>query len=239
MYKAEYDEFDHQLQMAKQDHQDDWQIERLGKTSPSTWGKLVKKDRSGGYILSTGKVAKDLIYKIAWERLLKSVLDGQKISNGLSRISFNSKPTDHGNDYEGEAVLKYIEKTGNKVNLTAYRYHEVNDYLGGTPDGFVGDDGLIEVKCPWNGGNHLQTLLEGEVYNQEYIYQMQGYMWICDKQWCDFVTYDPAMPDGLDIAVVRVMRNDDVISGIRMVIDQVIEKIKKLENELKQQNESI
>lgn len=232
---SNYDEFDQAIQLAKEDDHDEWQIQRLGKTSPSTWGKLVKKDRSGGFTLSTGKVAKDLIYKIAWERLLKQVLDGDKISNGLSRISFTSKPTEHGHDHELEAIGAYMDYTGNKVDLTAYRYHEVNDYLGGTPDGFVGDDGLIEVKCPWNGGNHLQTLLEGEVYNEEYIYQMQGYMWICDKKWCDFVTYDPAMPDGLNVAVVRVERDDEIIEGIKMVIDQVIEKIKKLEQQLKQQ----
>lgn len=224
------DQLDVALQMSQVDDEHAWKVARLGKVSPSNFGKLVKKDRSGGYTISTGKVAKDLIYKIAWERLLKH--NAKELTNGLSRIEFSSRPTEHGHDYEGPALLRYESVSGNKVDWVLHRYVEVNDHLGGTPDGYVGDDGLVEIKCPWNGGNHLQTLLEGVVYNDDYIYQMQGYMWITGRKWCDFVTYDPAMEEGLDIAIVRVERDEEIIEGIKMVIDAVIEKIKELQTKL-------
>lgn len=197
---------------------------RLGRVTGSEFGKLVvkSKDRKG-YILSTGKAAKDLIYKVAWERLLKA----GNISNGLGRLNVSSKPMEHGEDYEGEAILKYMEVTGLEVDYHQ-KFIELDDFIGGTPDGYIGQDGLIEVKCPWNGGNHLESMLTGEIYNQDYVYQIQGYLWITGRKWCDFVTYDPDLTDKLQINIIRVERDETIIQGIREVMEQVKEKIKEI-----------
>lgn len=208
-----------------EDRDKEWRKDRLGMITGSNFGKIVKKDRKGGYTLSNSKTASDLIYKIAWERLLR---DGN-ISNGLGRLSFTSQATNHGNDYEGEAILKYIEITGRDVDYEQ-RFVRHDDFIGGTPDGYIGNDGIIEVKCPFNGGNHLKTLLTGEIYNEDYIYQIQGYLWVTGRKWCDFVTYDPDLIDGLQLSIIRVNRNDELIQSISEIMDQVKEQIQTIIN---------
>lgn len=209
--------------------EEEWLRQRLGMVTGSTFGKFVKTDRKGGFALSSGKVAEDLIYKLAWERLLKE----GSISDGLGRMSFSSAATTHGNDFEPMAVQKYQEVTGNEVQYTQ-SFMEYSEWLGGTPDGFVDDDGIIEVKCPYNGGNHLRSLLTGEVYNPEYLYQIQGYLWMTGRKWCDFITYDPDLIDALQINIIRVERDDSTIAGISAVMDVVIERIKQIMEQIEQ-----
>ncbi len=206
----------------------EWRTKRLGNVTGSQFGKFVKlsKDKSS-FVLSSGKVAEDLIYKIAWERLLKE----GNVSEGLGRLSVSSQSMQHGNDFEGEAILKYIERTGIEVRYEQ-EFIQKGEWIGGTPDGFIGDDGIIEVKCPWNGGNHLKTLLTKEIYNSEYIYQIQGYLWITGRKWCDFVTYDPDLIDELQLSITRIERNEEIIEEIKMVIDEVIAKIKEIINQI-------
>ncbi len=206
------------------DDENEWLQDRLGMITGSNFGKLIvkSKDRKN-YMLSTGKVAGDLIYKIAWERLLKS----GNISNGLGRLSISSKSMQHGEDYEGEAIHKYMEETGFEVDYTQ-RFVAYDDFIGGTPDGYIGDKGIIEVKCPFNGGNHLKSMLTNTIYNPEYIYQIQGYLWVTKRDWCDFVTYDPDLIDGLQINIIRVKRDEDIIKGISDVMDIVKEKIREI-----------
>jgi len=215
---------DDYLEVLDAPEETEWLTQRLGNVTGSTFGKFVvqSKDKKG-FILSSGKVATDLIYKIAWERLLKQ----GNISNGLGRLSISSQAMTHGNDYEGKAILKYEETTGKTV-IYEQKFIQKDEWIGGTPDGFVGDDGLIEVKCPFNGGNHLQTLLTGEIYNTDYVYQMQGYMWITDRKWCDFVTYDPDLIDELQLSITRVERDEQIIEGIAQVMQTVIEKIQEI-----------
>lgn len=217
------DDIEH-IETVIENSEDLWRKQRLGMVTGSNFGKLVvqSKDRKS-FTLSKGKTAIDLIYKIAWERLLKS----GNISNGLGRLSISSRMTEHGNDYEGEAILKYMERTGNKVDY-AQRFIKMDDFIGGTPDGFIGDDGLIEVKCPWNGGNHLQSLLSGKIYNSDYEYQIQGYLWVTGRKWCDFITYDPDLIESLQLNIIRVERDDDMIQGISDVMDMVKGKIEQI-----------
>ncbi len=203
-----------------------WRKERLGMITGSNFGKLVVQTRDKkGYTLSKGSTAENLIYKIAWERLL---LNGD-ISNGLGRLSISSKAMQHGNDFEAEAILKYQEVTKRDV-VSAQRFLQKDEFIGGTPDGFIGEDGLIEVKCPFNGANHLKSLLEGVVYNSDYVYQMQGYLWVTDRKWCDFVTYDPDLIDGLQLNIIRVPRDEEIIQGIAEVMETVKAKIKEIIN---------
>jgi len=218
------DQYEELPDIGSQQDEFEWREKRLGMITGSNFGKLVKTDKSG-FKLSTSKTASDLMYKIAWERLLK----GGNISNGLGRLNISSQSINHGNDYEGEAMLKYQEVTGRKVDYTQ-NFIAKGDWVGGTPDGYVGKDGLIEVKCPFNGGNHLKAFLDGEIYNQEYVYQMQGYMWITGRKWCDFVTYDPDLIDGLQLSVIRVERDENVINGIAMVMEEVKNKIQSIIN---------
>lgn len=203
----------------------EWKKDRLGNISGSNFGKLIVKDKKGGYTLSSSQNAEKLIYKIAWERLLKA----GNISNGLGRLEINSRETNYGSDWESHARLLYEERTGNKV-ISENKYYAKDEWIGGTPDGFIGEDGILEIKCPYNGGNHLKTLLTGEIYNPEYIYQIQGYLWITGRKWCDFVTYDPDLIDELQLNILRIERDEQIIEGIEAVLEIVKEKIKEILN---------
>lgn len=208
-----------------QDPQEDkWRKERLGMITGSNFGKLVVRTRDKkGYTLSTGETATRLIYRIAWERLLMT----GNISNGLGRLNFSSQSVEHGHEYEAEAVSRYEEKTGRKVD-----YHQEfithGKYIGGTPDGYIGKDGLIEVKCPWDGGNHIRGILTGKVYNPEHLYQIQGYLWLTGRKWCDYVTYDPDLSEPFQLNIIRVCRDEAVIAGIQAVLEEVKRKIRNI-----------
>lgn len=224
-----------QFETSVDDIEIQWRKERLGMITGSNFGKLVvqTKDRKG-YTLSKGVTAENLIYKIAWERLLKQ----GDVSNGLGRLNISSREMEHGLDYEGPAVKLYMERTGNHVDYVQ-QFIQKDDFIGGTPDGFIGEDGLIEVKAPWNGGNHLKSLLTGEIYNSDYIYQIQGYLWVTDRNWCDFITYDPDLIDELKINIIRVERDEIIIDGIKQVMDMVKEKIQIILNHEKLLNGSL
>lgn len=201
----------------------EWLKKRAGKVTASNFAAFIKKNKDGGYKLSDGKVAEDLIYKIAWERF---VINGN-MADAFNRVSITSKATDHGIENEGAAAYRYKEVTGYNLDYVN-RFIQEGDWIGGTPDGYVGEDGLIEIKCPFNGGNHLKTLLKKEVYNPDYIYQIQGYLWLTKRKWCDFISYDPDMPKPLDIAIVRIERDEQIIEAIQTIINQVVEQIKQL-----------
>lgn len=206
----------------------EWETQRLGMLTGSNFSKLVKKSRDRkSYELSKSKTASDLMYKIAWERLLKK----GNISNGLGRLNISSREMQHGNDYEGAALLKFQEETGLEVNPNT-GFHQLDDWIGGTPDAFVGDDAIVEVKCPWNGGNHIYGILNQEVYNDDYLYQMQGYLWITGREKCYFVTYDPDLIDELQLNIIEVGRDEEMIAGIQTVMGEVKQIITEIiENE--------
>lgn len=209
----------------------DWHIARLGKVTGSKLGKLVVKDTSNkSYKLSKSKTASDLLYKIAWERFLITE------SDGLNRLNVSSQSMQHGNDYELEAI-QYFEETKNlKVKIGGYKFETLNDFFGGTPDGYIGKDAIIEVKCPWNGGNHLKTLLTGEIYNDEHFYQIQGYMLLTGAKKCYYCTYDPDLPEGIKLSVLEIERDEEVIEAIRSIIDEcktiIVELIEKVKSKL-------
>ncbi len=94
-----------------------------------------------------------------------------------------------GIDHEDEARARYEEETGNVVELAGFLLHPTIDFFGASPDGLVGQDGLVEIKCP-NSGTHLDRWLAG-VVPDEYKPQMMVQLLVTGRKWVDFVDYDP------------------------------------------------
>ncbi len=84
--------------------------------------------------------------------------------------------------------------------------------MGGSPDGLIGDDGGWESKSPWNSANHLTTWLQG--MPEEHIPQVQGLMWITGREWWDFQSFDPRLPDPLKVYIQRVPRDEKYIAAL-------------------------
>lgn len=92
------------------------------------------------------------------------------------------------------------------------KIHDTHDFISGETDGLVGETGCIEIKSP-NEANHFKNLLDGKQINQ-YKYQIQGYMWLYNREWCDFVSYNPHYPERYQLSINRVVRDDKIISDL-------------------------
>ena len=103
---------------------------------------------------------------------------------------------------------------------------------GASPDGLVGDDGLIEIKCP-NTATHIDFLITGDIDNK-YILQMQWQMVCTGRIWCDFASFDPRMPEALQLKIVRVRLSEMLVSDLEIQVGQFLnetqEKIDFLNN---------
>jgi putative phage-type endonuclease len=139
---------------------------------------------------------------------------------------YTSTAMQWGTDNEPVARLAYSLTTGNEVEDTGFW---LDDELGAgaSPDGFVGEDGLLEIKCP-NTATHLETLEKKEVPYQ-YRAQVQGQMWITGRKWCDFVSYDPRLPENAQMIIIHVERDDDYIKNLAQEVEtfmmEVVEQV--------------
>ena len=106
-----------------------------------------------------------------------------------------------GTEKEPEARLEYEFLTDNSVTETGFIKHPLIEWAGASPDGLIGADGAIEIKCP-TSTTHLQWMLAG-VVPEQHIYQMLWQMACSGRKWCDFVSFDPRMPEGLRLFIRR------------------------------------
>jgi len=94
---------------------------------------------------------------------------------------------------------------------------------GASPDGLVGADGMLEIKCP-NTATHLDTLLEGKIA-EKYVTQMMWQMACTGRQWCDFVSYDPRLPENMQLFVHRVTRDAGSVLYLESHVSDFIAEI--------------
>ena len=112
--------------------------------------------------------------------------------------------TDRGSDFEAKAAEHYEFITGEKVREAGFCMDE-KAIFGCSPDRFVGEHGLLEIKCP-KGCNHISNLLRNEI-DPKYIPQVQGQLLVTGRDWCDFMSYHPQLPS----QIIRVVRNEEYI----------------------------
>jgi putative phage-type endonuclease len=193
---------------------DDWFAARLGKVTASRVADVIAKTKTG-YGASRANYMADLVV----ERLT-----GQKAS------SFTNAAMEWGTEQEPNAKAAYAAKTGILVEDVGFIDHPTVAMSGASPDGFA-EDGLIEVKCP-NTATHLEYVL-AELPPLKYFTQMQWQMACTGRPWCDFVSYDPRLPERLQLLVVRVPRDDDYIKmleqEVTIFLQELDDKLNKLE----------
>jgi hypothetical protein len=200
----------------------EWFTIRVGMLTSSTiWNLVVepkeKAKKENGELSST---TKDYLMDKLAERL-----------SGIQR-EFKSDATLHGIELEAEALEFYANKTGNKVTEAGF-IESIKGLYGGTPDGFVNDDGIIQVKCPFNYKNHLHNgLINGQDFfkqkYREYYWQCQSDMLVSGKEYCDFVSYCKDMPDNLKMFIFRVEANLDDMNFLLAKIEEAGKYINNL-----------
>ena len=127
-----------------------------------------------------------------------------------------------GIDLEPEARLEFEFYTD--LDVQEVGFVEYNDFIGVSPDGLVGDDGLIEIKCP-NDSIYFKLLLSNNI-KPEYIAQMQMQMYVTDRQYCYFVSYNPNFEKSLYIK--KINRDEEMIEKLKKGLERGTELIKEI-----------
>ena len=138
-----------------------------------------------------------------------------------------------GSELEGEARERYAFVHDCTVRQLAFIVHAELDYCGVSPDGLVGEDGMVEIKCPASMHKHVEALRSG-AHATEYKWQIQGQLWVAQRQWCDAVSYDPRFPDDLQLAVKRVERDEKAIKELEAAVIAANEEVAGMVAELQQ-----
>lgn len=186
---------------------DEWFQTRLGKVTASRVGDVMSKTKSG-YSATRANYMAQLIC----ERL-----------TGVKAESFTSAAMEWGVEQEPFAVAAYEAKAGVFVEPVGFIEHPTIALAGASPDGFTALDGLIEIKCP-NSATHIDTLLNQDVDNK-YVKQMQWQMACTGRQWCDFVSFDPRLPDNLQLFVKRIPRDEAAIAAMEMEVTKFLAEL--------------
>jgi putative phage-type endonuclease len=178
----------------------EWFQARVGKATASRFKDVMAKLKNG----SPAAARINYLVDIATERLTKSATP-----------HYTNSAMQWGVTHEAGARILYEQRRQLQVEETGFIHHAELD-AGASPDGLVDWDGLIEIKCPYNSSVHVMTWMDG--MPEDHIAQVQGQLWITGRQWCDYVSFDPRMPDRLQLYVERIERNDSFIAGLETEI---------------------
>ena len=188
---------------------DDWFAARLGKVTASRIADVVAKTKTG-VSASRGNYMAQLIV----ERM-----------TGKPTESYSNNAMQWGTSTEPLARAAYEMTTDLMVDEVGFVEHESLSMCGASPDGLVGDKGLIEIKCP-NTATHIETLINGTIDNR-YVLQMQWQMACTDREWCDFVSFDPRMPEALQLKIIRVNMNEMLIAELENQVEQFLNEVQE------------
>ena len=200
----------------------EWHQMRLGKVSASRMAELLAKTKTGAFAASRAKYMAQLLC----ERM-----------TGEPTEFFTSQAMQRGVDVEPVARAAYEAENLTSVEQVAWVEHPTIPFSGCSPDGFVGEHGLIEIKCK-EIHNHLDSILNDKI-DPDHQAQMMWQMACTGRQWCDYVCFDDRAPEGLQLFVKRLERNDELIQKmedeVRTFLKDLESMIQKL-NEIKEKN---
>lgn len=129
-----------------------------------------------------------------------------------------------GTEQEPFARIKYEQTFDLFVQEVPFVDHPTIEWFGASPDALVGEEGLLEIKCP-SSKQHIKYLNDGKPPSK-YIPQMMSQMACTGRKWCDFVSFDPRLPEGLDFFVVRLERDEEYIKVMEEEVKQFLDEVK-------------
>jgi putative phage-type endonuclease len=192
---------------------EEWFTIRIGKVTASRVADVIAKTKTGYSATRDNYMA-----QLVCERL-----------TGQKGESFTNAAMQHGTDTEPLARAAYEAYADVLVDEVGFVPHPSIIMAGASPDGLVGDDGLLEIKCP-NTATHIETLLSQSVPGK-YNTQMQFQMACTGRQWCDFVSFDNRLPEELQLFVKRVPRDNEFIKQME---DEVVKFLNELDIKIAQ-----
>lgn len=193
----------------------EWFAARVGHVTASRVADVMAK-------IKTGEAASRANYRA---QLVAERLTGQPAE------SFSNTAMEWGTSTEPFARAAYECHTGELVTEVGFVKHPSIEWAGASPDGML-LDGLVEIKCP-NTATHIDTLIAKSA-PAKYIPQMQFQMACTNAAWCDFVSFDPRLPEHLQLFVIRVNREDEYIKTMEAEVVKFLAEVQDLINKLEQ-----
>lgn len=187
---------------------DEWFQARIGKVTASRVADVVARTKTGW-----GASRANYMAQLVAERLTGNVAE-----------SYTNAAMQWGTDMEPEARKTYEFFTNNTVDPASFVLHYSIADTGASPDGYVGADGLVEIKCPITA-THIETLLAGSVAGK-YVTQIQWQLACTGRQWCDYVSFDPRLPPSMQIFIKRVPRDEAMIASLEADVTDFLNELR-------------
>lgn len=194
----------------------EWFAARLGRLTASKVADMMATTKSG-WSASRANYA----WELAIERLTGSPTPG-----------FCNSAMQWGIDHEDEARAAYQVHALVTVEQVGFIKHP-RLFAGASPDGMIGSDGMLEIKCP-NQATHGDTLLNGTI-DGKYVKQMQFQLACSGRAWCDFASYDPRFPEPMRLWVQRIHRDDALIAEIEACAEEFLAEVDQTVARLREQ----
>jgi putative phage-type endonuclease len=199
---------------------EEWFAARRGKVTASKIGDILNTIRNGNWAASRKNYAAQLVT----ERL-----------TGKDPEPFTNEAIEWGIAQEAPAREAYTQRTGSLVQEVGFIDHPTIAFAGASPDGLVGDDGLLEIKCPTTA-THIERLLGAEI-PEGYRLQMFWQMACTGRKWCDFVSFDPRLPEDMQLFIQRFERDEEEIAYIekqvQVFLGEVSTTVEALQNKFR------
>ena len=194
-----------------QQRTEEWLTARAGKVTASCLDDVMAAKTTAGY--------QNYMAKLICERL-----------TGRAEQTPVSAAMQRGTDLESLARDSYVVETGAMVEEVGFYEHPSILNSGASPDGIIGTDGLIEIKCP-NTATHIKTL-ESKKPALKYMRQMQWQMACTGRKWCDFVSFDDRLPEHLSFFCTRIERDDEMIAELEQAVTAFLDELEAKINKL-------
>jgi len=198
----------------------EWFYQRLGKVTASRVADVIAKTKTGYSTSRDNYMAQFVVERLTFTKT----------------ESYTNAAMQWGTDTEPFARAAYEATQGVMVEEVGFVRHPTIEWAGASPDGLVGDDGCIEIKCP-NTLTMIETLLSQKVPGK-YFTQMQFQLACTGRKWCDYVVFDPRMPAKAQLFVKRVDRDDAYIAEIEAEIVKFLAEVQSQVQQLNQYIES-
>lgn len=186
----------------------EWYAARLGKVTASSLHKVLARTKTG-----YGADRANYLTQLVLERV-----------TGTKADSYTNAAMQWGIDQEPFARAAYEAAKGLLVDEVGFVQHPTIAMAGASPDGLVGDDGMVEIKCP-DSKTALECWLSEDPVESKYFAQMQWQMRCADRAWCDYVVFDPRMPIKAQLFIHRVNRNDTWIKVTEMEVEKFLDEV--------------
>jgi len=190
----------------------EWLSLRLGKITASRVKDVLTKGRG----TSPSKTSESYMMELIAE-----------ILTGNSKPFFENDAMRWGTETEPQARAMYAVNN-DFVDVKEVAFVEHNEQIGISPDGLIGDYGLLEIKCP-NTTTQLKRALSDD-YSADYKAQIQMQLWISEREWCDFLSFDPRLECSAGYLQQRVFRDEEYIEEMKVKVYAFVKKMNELIN---------